>query len=999
MRNNKVIKINDKEYPCPDEQITILNYCKKIGINIPSFCYDERLTPYGSCWMCIVQIKGRKGVVPACSTLVTPDMDITTNNEIINSLRKANLELLFSNHYGDCYPPCKLTCPSNIDIQGYIALINCKEYSEALKLIKEDCPMPATIGRICPRPCETECRRNIVDEAVGIDYLKKFVADMDLKSSEPYIPKKEADKNIKIAVIGAGPAGLSCAYYLSKKGYKIDIFDMMPKSGGMLRYGIPDYRLSKKVLDKEIEIILKTGNIKIYNNKTFGKDITTDSLLQEGYKSIFFATGAWLSNKMNIEGEEFSGIYQGIDFLIDFALGKIKSIGKKVAIVGGGNTAIDAARTSVRLGAEKVYIIYRRTKNEMPAAPIEVEEAEDEGIEFILLTNPNKYIGNKNNQVTGIECLRMELGEPDKSGRRRPVPIKGSEYCIEIDTVIEAIGQKVDTTFIDKNIKLTKWNTLNINAETSMTNIDGIFAGGDAESGPDIAIKAMNAGKVAAKSIDNYLNNDLKPIPKLFSITKDTYKEIDKTEYSKYPKLQRNNIDKIDPAIRRKNFDEVEKPYSEEQAKKESMRCLSCGCSDVFECKLKEYGEIYKPDFKNYAGELKKHPIDILHPYIIRDNNKCIYCGKCVRICLEYQGPAAFGYIFRGFESEINPKFQESLKNSECTSCGQCVVICPTGALTEKISFGKPGPYKTKTYETVCVHCSLNCPIEIETIGTKIVNIRGKKINEHNYEILCRRGKFSFFKENKLENNFEENIKLIRNKIPTDEYEKTVIEISPSLPTNYISEIIEIFNNKFKFNNFTISSIDKYIEFKNNIKTLPLTKEELLKENRIIFIGKNYTEPDYETIFKITENLPSKKIVSVYKEKNPFDVEKIETSISIENFCFKKIKNILDKYNDYILLFDYIDICFLKELSDYINKNNIKYFLLSKYSNIEGALQIYKEKIHLFEKKDDYKNRINIGFDIKQIDNKIEKEINITTGINYKTNDYIINLNSKTVCL
>lgn len=885
MSGNKVI-IDGKEYFLNKETKTVLNFCREQAIDIPNFCYDERLTPYGSCWMCIVQIKKRKGVVPACSTIIEPNMEITTNNELIRVLRKTNLELLFSTHYGDCYPPCKLTCPSNLDIQGYIALINRKEYKEALKLIKEDCTMPATIGRICPRPCETKCRRELVDEPVAIDYLKKFVADLDMKSDSPYVPVKESPKNKKIAIIGAGPAGLSCAYYLSIKGYESDIYDMMPKAGGMLRYGIPDYRLSKEVLDKEIEIILKTGGINIFNNKKLGKDITIQSLQAAGYKAIFLATGAWISNKMNIPGEELKGIYQGIDFLIDFALGKIKKAGNKVAIIGGGNTAIDTARTSVRFGAEKVYIIYRRTEKEMPAAPIEIEEAYEEGIEFIFLTNPVKYIGDGNGNVQAIECIRMELGEPDASGRRRPVPVKDSEYCIEVDMVIESIGQKVETSFIDKEIELSRWNTISINEETYKTNKEGIFAGGDAVSGPDIAIKAINAGKTSAKSISNYLESKTKSIPKLFSITKDTYFNLCSDEYQKYPKLNRNNIDKIDPDIRRKNFKEVEKPYTEEKAKNETMRCLSCGCLDVNECKLKMYGEEYLPDFTKYAGEIKKHPIDIAHQYITRDNNKCINCGKCVRICLEYQGPGAFGYIFRGFESVINPKFNSSLKSSECTSCGQCITICPTGALMEKIPGGKPGPFKTEKIESTCYECSLKCETEIETVNNQIIKIRGKKKSDNNYGLLCSIGKFSFIKE-KL------NLQNLKK-----EY---------------------IMNNECK---------ERYHEFRQVAKKDSLSKKNVLESNFIIFIGEDYKSPDYEVIFKETENRKNTQIISVYKNNNPYDKEKIETSIELKEFTFNNIRKILDKYKHYILLFDFNKINFRKEIAEYINERNIDYYLV-----------------------------------------------------------------------
>lgn len=958
------IKINGTEYFFNYNNKTILNICRENNIFVPTLCFDERLTPFGSCWMCIVEIKNRRGVYPSCSTIATDGMEIFTESPIISELRKMNLELLFSNHYGDCFAPCKLNCPSNVDVQGYIALINKKEYSEAIKLIKQDCPMPAAIGRICPRPCEDACRRIIVDNSVSIDYLKRFAADMDLNSETPYIPRKCEEKNIKVAIIGAGPAGLSCAYYLSQKGYIIDIFDMMAEPGGMLRYGIPEYRLPKKILQKEINVILKTGNIKIYTNKKFGSDFTIDSLKKDDYKSIFIAIGAWKSNLMSIPGETLNNVWQGIDFLKDVILKKINSIGKKVAVIGGGNTAIDAARTALRLGAERVYIIYRRTEKEMPAHRMEIKEAKEEGVEFLFLTNPVKYIGDDKNNVKSIECIKMKLGEPDASGRRKPVPVEESNFLIESDYVISALGQSVDTSSLNE-MQLSKWNTILINEENFSSNIEGVFAGGDAVTGADTAIRAMNAGKLAANSIDEYLkgNKEYKN-KKLFFTAKDIFENIDRAEYNKFPKLDREELFKRDVKLRCNNFIEVENGYTEEQALRETRRCLSCGCVDVFECKLKEFGELYNVELKKFNGKVNKHPIDISHPFILREPSKCIHCGKCIRICLEYQGPAAFGYIYRGFDTVIGTKFNQPLVKSECTACGQCIAICPTGALSEKVPVSKIGPYRTKEINSRCNYCSINCKIIIRKIGNSIIAIRPEKISEDNYNILCVKGKFSYFKLYKKKMQVidtNDSINKINEIIKNTEPNKIIVELVPSLFDNQCENMINYYISNYSITRFKFIELENYIEFRDRIENYPVQEFELLKYNQIIFIGENYNFPDYEVIIKKLENNRDIKIISITKNNNPFDEKKIFKYYKVIEFDFEHILKIISKYKEFIFIFDCNQIPFIKEFADYLNRNKIKYFLASPHINLEGSYRIYKKYKNIFT---DNNNKIDLRISV-----------------------------------
>ncbi|MBN1834352.1 MAG: FAD-dependent oxidoreductase, partial [Spirochaetales bacterium] len=440
------IQLDGRKLLVPPDR-TILQVAESQGVEIPTLCHDPRLDPYASCWVCVVKVIGAKGFVPACSTRVRQGMVITTIDEDIRATRRMALELLLSNHYGDCRPPCTLACPSNIDVQGYIGLIANGRYQEALELIKRDNPFPATIGRVCPRPCEDACRRNLVDEPVAIDWLKRFVADRDLLGdpAEGYDPPLAPRTGKRVAVVGAGPAGLSAAYYLVQEGVAVTLFEAEPEAGGMLRYGIPDYRLPQDVLDREIQTILRLG-VELTTGVRIGRDVSLEELRRR-FDAVILAHGAWKSRGLRVQGEDHPGVIAGIELLHDVAMGKPVALGNRVAVIGGGNTAIDSARTAVRLGAREVNLFYRRTDIEMPASPHEVREAVEEGVQFYYLVAP-LMVEEKSKEIRTLRLIKMELGEPDSSGRRRPVPIEGSDYEVEVDTIITAIGQYSDVRFL-----------------------------------------------------------------------------------------------------------------------------------------------------------------------------------------------------------------------------------------------------------------------------------------------------------------------------------------------------------------------------------------------------------------------------------------------------------------------------------------------------------------------------------------------------------------------
>ncbi len=469
--------------------------------------------------------------------------------------------------------PCQYTCPINQDVPSYLGYIARNEFDKAIEIIRRENPLPGICGRTCPHPCETKCEAGKYDSPISIRSLKRFASDYELKNGvKVKKPKRLYDE--KIAIIGSGPAGLSAAYFLANKGYKCTIFESLPVAGGMLAVGIPDYRLPTDILNQEIDYIKQLG-VEIKTSTTFGKDITMQELLDKEYKVVFLATGAHNAHKMAVPGEKNPAVLSGVKFLRDLNLGVKTKLGEKVAVIGGGNVAVDSARSAVRLGSKNVFVIYRRSKEEMPAAAEEIEQLEEEGIKILFLTNPVK-IETANNTIKGIECVRMKLGEPDNSGRRRPIPIEGSEVFIECDNVISAIGQFPDLSFNSGNeIKSTKWNTIVFDEETFNTSKSGVFAGGDAVTGPSDVISAIAHGKHAANSIYQYLRG--KEVKREYKVVRPAVrvKPVELTE-TEIEELKRPDMPCKKPKSRIVNFSEVEDGFTEKTAVMEAKRCLRC---------------------------------------------------------------------------------------------------------------------------------------------------------------------------------------------------------------------------------------------------------------------------------------------------------------------------------------------------------------------------------------------------------------------------------------
>jgi heterodisulfide reductase subunit A-like polyferredoxin len=484
-----------------------------------------------------------------------------------------------------CKAACKDACPVHTNVLGYLKLISEGQFLDAYKLIRETNPLPAVCGRVCYAPCEENCNRGQLDDSLAVRELKRFASDqVDIEKLEvPEITKNGK----KVAVIGSGPAGLAAANDLALKGYTVTIYEAQAEAGGMLRYGIPEYRLPKDVLRREIGYIQKLGVV-IKTSVQVGKDITLQDIKKEN-EAIFIAPGAQNGLKLGVPGEDLPGVTDGIRFLRAIGSGEKVALGKRVAVIGGGNTAMDCARTARRMGAGQVTIVYRRTRNEMPAAKEEVKATEQEGVTIEFLATPVRFLAEKG-KLAKMECQKMQLGEPDASGRRRPVPIKGSEYTVNVDTVIAALGQAADLEFIKgMGITLTKSGGLKIDAGTGKTDVEGIFAGGDAVTGPAFVIDAIAAGKKAAASIDRYLKGE-PLVPAAESKPEKLSDEEIKLLKKRLPEKKRLHAKERPGAERIKDSLESGTGYAPEEATEEASRCLAGqikGCIECHECELK----------------------------------------------------------------------------------------------------------------------------------------------------------------------------------------------------------------------------------------------------------------------------------------------------------------------------------------------------------------------------------------------------------------------------
>ncbi len=596
---------------------SILTAARRAGIDIPAMCADPRMKPTGDCELCNVVLDGQADLVKACMTLAEAGMTVRTENSELKALRKDRLNTYLADHNAYCQPPCTAACPAGIDIAGYIDLILQKDYAGSTALIKTMLPLPGVLGRVCPRPCEDPCRRIQIDGTpVAICALKRFAADQAAEAGLPTQPEPKPATGKRVAVVGAGPTGLSAAYYLALEGHKVTLFESERKAGGMLRFGIPPYRLPNSVLDQEIDDILSLG-VELKTNQTMGRDYQLDTLKDRGFDAVYLSIGAMAAKPTGIPGDDAEGVMSAIKFLADVNWNETVDVGKRVIVIGGGFTAVDAVRTARRVGASEVTMMYRRTRKEMSAAAHEIHECDAEGIKLELLTAPVS-VKVENGRVVGLTSRRMELGDLDDSGRRRPVPIPGSEYFTPADTILMAIGQDVDVASLNEgDLGLDeRWGTIEVDESTMMTNLPGVFSGGDCVTGAATVVEGVGAGRLGAFAINAYLNGaDDAGIAAAIFQHKPKFFDIGAKAASAAPM---NDMPVLDGEGRLAAFEnsrhggdvdhdeafkEVEVGFSEEVALREAGRCLMCLCQAAGVCTLQSLSIEYGAGTTAYLGK------------------------------------------------------------------------------------------------------------------------------------------------------------------------------------------------------------------------------------------------------------------------------------------------------------------------------------------------------------------------------------------------------------
>ena len=748
------ITVNGKRIPVrPGE--TILAAATRDGIEIPTLCHDPRIKPNGKCGLCVVEIVGASGQVNACETQVQDGMALVTESPTLKARRQEVLNGFLGNHNAYCLPPCQYACPAETEVARYVGLIADGKWSEATAVVKERVPLPGVLGRVCPHPCEDKCRRAQIDKPVAICVLKRYAADRAAAAGLPTQPDPAPPTGKRVAVVGSGPAGLTAAYYLALDGHAVTIHEAKEQPGGMLRYGIPSYRLPRDVLDQEIGDIRSLG-VEIKTGTALGRDYQIQDLMAQGADAVFLSVGASIGKGARIPGEDAPNALSAIDFLARVGRGERVEVGNKVIVVGGGFTAADAARTSRRLGASDVTIMYRRSRKEMPASPAEVHEAEVEGVKLDLLSAPVE-VKLEAGRAVGIVSQRMQLGEPDASGRRRPEPIPGSEYFTPADTILLAIGQDVDLTSLNEDLPASRWNTISVDTATMMAGTEGVFAAGDCVSGAATVVEAVGTARRTAIAISAYLRGETqRSIAKLLDAEKPAFFDIaaspvsadDRTEMPVLPESRAEAFGIELPSgglgalTAEGAFTEVETGFDEETALSEAARCMKCTCDAAGTCSLQKFSLAFGAGTTQFTGSPQTARFEpLVNPNFFELNReKCIRCHACVRICDEVQRRNVYTIGSDDYPALVSGT--NDFRDTECNNCGQCVSACPTGALEDLSDTGELRSSERERTTTICGYCGVGCSLELETEAGRVVAVRNSFASEANEGNLCVKGRF-----------------------------------------------------------------------------------------------------------------------------------------------------------------------------------------------------------------------------------------------------------------